>query len=131
MPDHERLLLLGERQELRREITTDVAVERRGGRGPGAVEEVEREQRVFKRLSQRFSLFHQQTCLRRSGLRFRRSKPFDMDEWGYDRDLELDLLATQRGRAGQRCDLVQGSAELRLCFNQRRAFQRPLSRLAP
>jgi hypothetical protein len=35
-----------------------------------------------------------------------------MDERGYERDLKLDLVATQRGRRGQSCDLVEGTPEL-------------------
>ena len=54
-----------------------------------------------------------------------------MDEWGYERDLKLDLLATQRGRGGQGRDLVEGARELLCGFDQRRALQRPLSRFAP
>ena len=70
----------------------DVAVESHKVRDPKAVEHREQQQRIFGRLSERFSLFDQQTCPLRSGLGFRRGKPFDMDEWGYERDLKLDLL---------------------------------------
>ena len=108
-----------------------VAVERHEVRDPEAVEDREQQQRVFGRLSERFSLFDQQTCPLRSRLGFRRSIPFDMDEWGYERDLKLDLLATQRGRGGQGRDLVKGTRELLYGFDQRRALQRPLSRFAP
>ena len=51
MPDHEgacRLLLFGERQELRRKLTYGVAVERHEARGPEAVEDREQQQRVFR-----------------------------------------------------------------------------------
>ena len=48
-----------------------------------------------------------------------------------ERDLKLDLLATQRGSAGQGRDLVEGARELLDGFDQRRALQRPLSRFAP
>ena len=61
-------------------------------RDPEAVEDREQQQRVFGRLSERFSLFDQQTRPLRSRLGFRRSIAFDMDEWGYERDLKLDLL---------------------------------------
>ena len=104
MPDHERnrrSLLLGERQELRRKLAHHVAVERDKVRDPEAVEDREQQQRIFGRLSERFSLFDQQTCPLRSRLGFRRGIAFDMHEWGYERDLKLDLLATQRGRGGQ------------------------------
>ena len=65
MPDHERdrrSLLFRERQELRRKLTHDVAVECHVVRDPEAVEDREQQQRVFGRLSERFSLFDQQTC---------------------------------------------------------------------
>ena len=55
-------LLLGERQELRRKLAHHVAVERHEVRDPEAVEDREQQQRVFGRLSERFSLFDQQTC---------------------------------------------------------------------
>src|SRR5262249_36608977 len=57
--------------------------------------------------------------------------PFDMDERGYERDLKLDLLATQRGRGGQGRDLIESTGGLRDCLNQRRAIERPPSRFAP
>src|SRR5664279_385375 len=69
MPNHNwdcRPLLLRERQELRREITTDIAVEGRKIRYPEGVENLEQQQRVFGRLSQRFSLLDQQTRLLRN-----------------------------------------------------------------
>ena len=76
MPDHERdcrPLLLGERQELRRKLAHHIAVERHIVRDPEAVEDREQQQRVFGRLSERFSLFDQQTRPLRSRLGFRRS----------------------------------------------------------
>ena len=113
MPDHERdccSLFLGERQELRRKLAHHVAVERDKIRDPEAVEDREQQQRVFGRLSERFSLFDQQTCPLRSRLGFRRSIPFDMDEWRYERDLKLDLLATQRRRGWARSRSDRGPA---------------------
>ena len=56
---------------------------------------------------------------------------FDVDERGYERDLKLDLLATQRRRCRQSGDLAEGARELLCGFCQRRALQRPLSRFAP
>ena len=132
--DHQRgrrSLLLGERQELRRKLAHHVAIECHKVRGPEAVEDREQQQRVFGRFPESFGLFDQQTCPLRSRLGFRRSIPFDMDERGYERDLKLDLLATQRRRGGQGRDLVEGARELLYGFDQRRALQRPLSRLAP
>ena len=116
MPDHERdgrPLLLGERQKLRRKLAHHVAVERHVSSRPRAVEDREQQQRVFGRLSERFSLFDQQTCPLRSRLGFRRGISFDMHEWSYERDLKLDLFATQRGGVGQGRDLVECARELR------------------
>src|SRR5208282_777819 len=133
MPDHERdcrILLLGERQELRRKIARSVAVECSNVCDPETVEYRKQEQRVFGRLTERFSLFDQQTRPLSSRLGLRRGIPFDMDEWGYERDLKLDLLAAQHRRGAQSRDLVEGSSELLNSFDQRRARQRPLSRFS-
>src|SRR5580700_9456728 len=54
-----------------------------------------------------------------------------MNDRGYERDLQLDLFATQRGRGWQGRDLVEGTCELSYRFNQRRMRQRPLTRFAP
>ena len=100
---------------------SDIAIEGDKVRDPDAVEDREQQQRIFRRLSERFSLFDQQTCLLRSRLGFWGGIPFDMDEWGDECDLKLDLLATQRGRAGQGRDLVKRAGELGRGFDQRRA----------
>ena len=108
MPDHYwngRPLLLRERQELRSEFTQHVAIERHVVCDPEAVENREQQQRVVWRLSKHLCLFNQQTCPLRSRLGLLSSTPFDMDERGYERDLKLNLLATQRGRGGQGRDL--------------------------
>jgi hypothetical protein len=89
-----RLLLLRERQELRRQIATGIAVECGVIRDPRAVECREQQQRIFERLSQRFSLRDQQPGLLRSRPGFGGGITFDMDERGYKRDPKLDLLAT-------------------------------------
>ena len=107
----------------------DIAIECHIVRDPEAVEDREQQQRVFGRLSQRFSLLDQQTCLLRSRLGFGGGIAFDMDEWGYERDLKLDLLATQRRRAGQGRDLLEGAGELGRGFDQRRA--RPATAVPP
>ena len=134
MPDHERAsrpLLLGERQELCCKLERHVAIECDKVGDPEAIEDREQQQRVFGRLSERFSLFDQQTRPLLSRLGFRSGIPFDMDEWGYERNLKLDLLAAQRGRGGQRRNLDKGTGELFCSFDQRRALKRPLSGLAP
>ena len=76
-------------------------------------------------------MFDQQIGLFRRRLSFRRRVSFDMEEWGYQRDLELDLLTTQCGSARQARNLAEGTRELLYCFDQCRALQRPLSRFAP
>ena len=52
-----------------------IAVECHKVRDPKAVEHREQQQRVFGRLSERFSLFDQQTCPLRRRLGFRRAYP--------------------------------------------------------
>src|SRR5215471_17824447 len=104
MPDHERdcrPLLFPERQELRREIATHITVEGHKVRYPESVKDREQQQRVFERLSEGFSLFDQQAGMLRCRLGFGGGIAFDMDEWGDERDLKLDLLTTQRRGAGQ------------------------------
>ena len=86
MPDHERdgrPFLLGERQELRRKLKRSIAVERHVVRDPEAVEDREQQQWIFGSLSERFSLFDQQTGAFHSRPGFRRGIPFDVEEWGY------------------------------------------------
>src|SRR5580698_11008673 len=104
MSNHEwgcRPLLLRQCEKLRCEIANDVAIEGHKVRYPEGVKNGEQQQRVFRRLSQRFSLLDQQTRLLRSRLGFGSGIAFDMDEWGDERDLKLNLLATQGRRAGQ------------------------------
>ena len=126
-----RPLLLRERQELRRQTTTDIAVEGHKIRYPEGVKNREQQQRLFGRLSERFGLLDQQTSLLCCRLGFRGGIAFDMDEWGDERDLKLDLLTTQRRRARQGRDLLEGPGELGRGFSQRRARLRLLTRLAP
>jgi hypothetical protein len=62
MPDHERdrrPLLLSERQKLRRKAAYYVAAERHIVCDPKGVEDREKQQGIFGRLSHRFSLFDQ------------------------------------------------------------------------
>ena len=67
-----RALLLGERQELRCELTGRVAIECHKVSDEKAVENREQQQRIFWGLAERFSLLDQQTRLLRSRLGFRR-----------------------------------------------------------
>jgi hypothetical protein len=41
----------------------------------------------------------------------------------YERDLNLDLFATQRGRSAQGSDLIEGAGELSYSFDEGRTFQ--------
>ena len=134
MPDHERhrcRLLLREPQELSRKPAHHVAVKRHVIRHPETVEHGKQQQRIIGRLSERFSLFDQHTSPLGGRLGFRRRIPLDVHEWGYERNLKPDLLTTQRRSAWQGGDLVESTGELRHCFHQRRALQRPLSSFAP
>src|ERR1700722_12978341 len=97
MPDHERdygPLLLGKRQKLRREFSRHIAVECHNARNPEAVEDREQQQWIVRRFAQRFRLFDQKTCTLSSRPGLRSGVSFDMDEWGCERDLKLDLFAT-------------------------------------
>src|SRR5262252_3456973 len=134
MPDHERplrpLLICGG-QELDSKLTHHVGVERYNVRGPRAVKNREQQQRIFGRLPERFGLLDQQTCPLDSSPGFRRRVAADMEEWGYECNLQLDLFATQGGRRGQACDLVERTPELFRGFDQRRALRRPQPGFAP
>src|SRR6516162_7637904 len=54
-----------------------------------------------------------------------------MDERGDERDLKLDLLATQCRCGRQKCNLVDGLGDLRRSLYERGMVQRPLARFAP
>ena len=112
-------LFFGKRQEMVGEIAHDIGIECQQVRAPDAVEDRKQQQRIFGRLSQGFSLFDQQTRPLRSRLGFRSSISFDMHERGYERDLKLNLLATQRRSTGQGRNLTEGSGELSYRFDQR------------
>src|SRR6266516_3104232 len=134
MSHHEwprRFLLICEGQELDSKLTHHVAVERYKVRDPKAVKNREQQQWIFRRLSERFSLFDQQSCPLNSRPGFRRRVAADMEEWGYECNLKLDFFTTQGGRWGQGCDLVERTPELFRGFDQRRALRRPQSGFAP
>ncbi len=64
MPDHKRdcrPLLLGEREELRRQFARQIAIERYKARNPEAVQDREQQERIFGGLFESFSFFDQQT----------------------------------------------------------------------
>src|SRR5262249_31882746 len=134
VPNHQRgccPLLSSERQELGRKLAHHVAVKRHVIRHPEAVEHGEQQQWVFRRLSERFSLFDQQTCPLHGRPGFRRRVAVDMEEWGYECNLKLDFFATQGGRGRQGRDLVERTPELFRGFDERRALGRPQSGFAP
>ena len=134
MPNHKwdfRILLRRERHELRRNLSAQhVAVKRDKIRNKEAVENRIQQQRVFKRFTKFFNLLNQQSRLLHSRLRFRRGISFDVHKRGYHRDSQLDLLAAKRRSCCEGLDQVECAIELTYRFDQRRAFQRPLSRLA-
>src|SRR5262249_16470050 len=115
MPDHERPLrplLICDGQELDSKLTHHVGVERYNVRGPRAVKNREQQQRIFGRLPERFGLLDQQTCPLDSSPGFRRRVAADMEEWGYECNLQLDLFATPGGRPRQGGDQVARELEL-------------------
>src|SRR6266567_5947274 len=126
-----RPLLICESQEFDSKLTHHVAVERDKIRDPKAVKNREQQHWIFRRLSERFSLFDQQSCPLNSRPGFRRRVAADMEEWGYECNLKLDFFTTQGGRWGQGCDLVERTPELFRGFDQRRALRRPQSGFAP
>src|SRR5215475_10271856 len=134
MPHHEgprRFLLICKGQKLDSKLTHHVAVERDKVRDPKAVENREQQQWIFRRFSERFSLLDQQTCPLHGRPGFQRRVAADMEEWGYECNLKLDFFATQGGRGGQGCDLVERTPELFGGLNKRRALRRPQSGFAP
>ena len=81
MSDHERSrcsLFRRHSQELPRETTTDVSIERDKVRDPKTAEDRKQQQRIFGRFAERLSLFDQQLRPLCRGFGFRRSIPFDM-----------------------------------------------------
>jgi hypothetical protein len=76
-------LLSSERQELGGKLAHYVALKRHIIRHPEPVEHREQQQGIFGRLSERFSLFDQQTCPLHGRLGFRSGIAFDREEWGY------------------------------------------------
>ena len=124
-------MLLRERQELLCKLAHHIAVEGHAVRDAKTEEDGEQQQRIFRRLAERFGLLDQQTCPLRSSLSFQRGIAFDMEKRVYERDLKLDLFAAQRWCWRERRDLRECPRKLAYCFNEGRAFQRPVSRLAP
>jgi hypothetical protein len=92
-------LFLGKRQDLRGALARYIAVKRSKIRVKQSEESRKQQHRILGRLAKCFRLFHQQTCSLRGRHRFRRGLPFDMLEWVYQCNLQLDFFATKRRRA--------------------------------
>jgi hypothetical protein len=112
------LFRLGEFQEFPRELAHCVAIERHIVCHPESVQHRQQQQGILERLAERSCLFNQQLCPFHGSLGFRRGIAFDMEEWGYERDLKLDLIATQRRRARQAGNLGEGTSQLLHGFDQ-------------
>src|SRR4051794_28368987 len=108
-----------------------VAIEWHIVRDPEGEEHREQQQRIFRRFPERFGSLNQPPRLLGSRPGFGRGITLDVNERSYERDLELDLLATKRRRAWQGRGLLEGPGELGRGFGQRRAIKRKLSSLAP
>src|SRR6266516_7122331 len=134
MPHHEwprRPLLICEGQELDSQLTHHVAVERYKVGDPKAVKNREQQQWIFRGLSERLSLFDQQTGPLDGRPGLRRRVAAHVEERRYECNLKLDFFATQGGRGGQGRGLVERTPELFRGFDQCRALRRPQSGFAP
>ena len=108
MTDHDRggrPLHFRELEELRREFPRDIAVERQRVRAPNSIENRKQRQGIFRLLAQRLRLLDEEARLLDRRLRFGRGIAFDVHQDVSERDLKLDLLAAEVGRAGQDRDL--------------------------
>jgi hypothetical protein len=76
-----------------------LTVERNEVRGKEGIEDREQQKWIFRRLSECFGLFDQQTRPLGSRFGFRCSPTSYMDKRYYECDLKLDSLAPQRWRA--------------------------------
>ena len=104
MPDHERdcrPLFLRKRQELRRKLAHRVAIERHKVYVPKAEEDREQQQRVFGGSPNASACSISRRACSAAALVSGAAYPLTWHERCYERDLKLDLLATQRGRGGK------------------------------
>ena len=134
VPDHARdrgALVLGKDVKLLRKLARHVALERHAVADPEAVEDGEQQQRIVGGLPERLRLLDQETRLLERCFGLGRCMALGVDQRVREIDLQLDLLAAERGCAWQRRDLAKRSRELLGGFLQRRARQRPPSGLAP
>ena len=107
MRHHERdrpTLFFSQLDELSRQIKDYVAVESNNSCGPDPVKNDKQQQRIFRGLSQCFSLFDQLSRSLHCCFGFRPGIAFKVKERSYKCDLELDFFATERGRSGQGVD---------------------------
>jgi hypothetical protein len=110
-------LLLCERKELASKILYCATFAACVIREPQGIEHREQQQRIFGGLSTCFCSFDQKTCPLNSLFGFRRGIPFDVNKRRYERDLQLDLFAAQRGSGWQSCYLAQGTRKLLRSFD--------------
>ena len=132
MPHHQRHklpLLLGIGQALRRNIATGVAIEASPVRRPETGED--HRQLLGRLLSEGLGAFDElaRSLLGHPGLG--RSVPLCVHQSACERELKLDLIATQRRSGRQKCHQVEAAGELLRRFDEREPLQGALSRLAP
>lgn len=132
MPEHQRHglpLILGKRQDPRGEVATGVAIEPKEVRRPEGADD--RRQLRGRLLTERFDLLDKQprSLLGRPGLG--RSPPLGEHQRARERDLKLDLRATQRRTGRQGGNLIDGADVLLGRLGERRALHGALSRFAP
>src|SRR6516165_966389 len=97
MRDHEwdwLPLFFSQRHELSCQIEHHLAIDLNECCGPDPVKDEKQQQRVFRGLSQCFSLFDQLARTLHCSLGFRSTIAFHVQERRYERDLELDFFAT-------------------------------------
>jgi hypothetical protein len=122
---------LRQSEQLLCKITRGLTVKRDIARKPFRLEYPEQEERIFQHLTEGFGLFDQEAGSIDGCLGYRRSVSYGMHQRECKPYLKLYLVATERRRGRHTSDLGKRARELIDPFRERRAFQRPLSRLAP
>ena len=116
-------LLLRKRKKLLRKLTHSIALEADVTPHPEAVKHRKQQKGIFLGPPERFGFFNQRSRPLRSGTGFWRSMPLDVHQWRYESDLQIDLFAAKRGRAGQRGNMGKRAGELLNALNQCRTGQ--------